>query len=85
MDERKSQTKINGYIETNLTHDEWHDQFAQWLESRNEIFRGRLNKQEDVCKQLTNGKRKKRITRVEFRTEHQKRVILLARLARAML
>ena len=38
MDQRKSLIKIDEYIETNLTHGEWHDQFAQWLESRNESF-----------------------------------------------
>jgi|GEM_PF-2742875 len=36
MDESKRQIKINGYVETNLTHDEWYDHFVQWLRSCNE-------------------------------------------------
>ena len=43
MDEIKKKFKINEYIETALTHDEWYAQFDQWLESRNESFSGRLN------------------------------------------
>ncbi|MDR3541971.1 MAG: hypothetical protein P4L69_13530 [Desulfosporosinus sp.] len=32
--------KIDGYIETNLSQNEWLDQFTDWLESRNEYFGG---------------------------------------------
>jgi len=32
--------KIDGCVETNLTHDEWLDQFIEWLESRSECFGG---------------------------------------------
>ncbi|HZK55899.1 MAG TPA: hypothetical protein VFC84_17175 [Desulfosporosinus sp.] len=32
--------EIDGCIETDLTHDEWLDQFILWLESRNECFGG---------------------------------------------
>lgn len=33
--------EIDGCIETNLTHDEWWDQFITWIESRGEYFGGR--------------------------------------------
>ena len=100
MEETKGKIKINGYIETNLTHEEWHDQFAQWLKSCNESFkdstkngikgcvsskRKSMFTEEHAHKQLSNGICKKRITRVDFRTEHENTVILLARLARAVL
>jgi len=40
--------KIDGCVETNLTHDEWLDQFIEWLESRSECFGGGT---EDVTKE----------------------------------
>jgi len=36
----KREILIDGCIETDLTHDEWLDQFILWLESRNECFGG---------------------------------------------
>lgn len=32
--------KIDGCVQTNLTEDEWTDEFIEWLESRGECFGG---------------------------------------------
>ncbi|CAA7600304.1 Hypothetical protein DEACI_0956 [Acididesulfobacillus acetoxydans] len=38
----KKQTliEINGCVETDLSHDQWLDDFIDWLESRGEYFGG---------------------------------------------
>lgn len=40
MTKKEILIKIDGCIETDLTHDKWLDQFILWLESRGEYFGG---------------------------------------------
>lgn len=40
MMKKKFQIEINGCVETDLNHDEWWDQFIDWIESRGEYFCG---------------------------------------------
>lgn len=88
MDEGKRRIEVNEYIETTLTHGKWYDQFSQWLESRNESLIASPKYEVKVLvsssAKLSNEKRKKKITIVDFRTEDQKRATLMARLASVM-
>jgi hypothetical protein len=40
---RRAVIEINGCVETQLSHDEWLNDFIKWLESRHEFFGGGTN------------------------------------------